>query len=323
MAPFCLLISFIGSDRAFNFPEDLAGHFADRSSQHIGGSLRIKIKDVQKILVFKIVICIAYRPGKDVKCDADSGSSLKGSSDVEFIIPFQIGISNDVTNLPAVFLPVIPCKAFRRFHDMIFQRPGTCRNIKRCIQCPNDWLLMLRIHFPELYRAGILPFAGICHIKYIPQFRLLPAHIQKSNALGATLHIAVHPIIPEIVLCTGRCFWSLLIDHQLFRKGILIKPCGCGQKRCPLFFAASDLCRSFLCHLHIISRFRHHLSFFLLSFIRLDTNPVPHILHPSSLPVSQAARPSTCAGFCLCPSAFFASSEALQSALSVCQGCKA
>ena len=39
--------------------------------------LRIKIKDVQKILVFKIVICIAHRPGKDGICDADSGSSLK------------------------------------------------------------------------------------------------------------------------------------------------------------------------------------------------------------------------------------------------------
>ena len=56
--------------------------------------------------------CIAHRPGKDGICDADSGSSLKGSSDVEFIIPFQIRICNDVTDLPAVFLPVIPCKAF-------------------------------------------------------------------------------------------------------------------------------------------------------------------------------------------------------------------
>ncbi|WP_223450798.1 hypothetical protein [Faecalibacterium prausnitzii] len=259
MAPFCLLVFFIGSDRAFNFPEDLAGHFADRSSQHIGGSLRIKIKDIQKILVFKIAICIAHRPGKDGICDADSGSSLKGSSDVEFIIPFQIGICNDVADLSAFFLPVLPCKAFRRFNDVIFQRPGTGRNIKRRIQCSNDWLLMLRIHFPELYRTGILPFSGICHIKYIPQFRLLTAHVQKSNALGAALHIAIHPVIPEIVLCTGCCFRSLLIDHQLLRKGILIKPCGCGQKRCPLLFAASDLRRCFLRHLHIISRFRHHL----------------------------------------------------------------
>ena len=270
MAPFCLLVSFIGSDRAFNFPEDLAGHFADRSSQHIGGSLRIKIKDVQKILVFKVVICIAHRPGKNGICDADSGSSLKGSSDVEFIIPFQIGIRNDVADLSAVFLPVIPCKAFRCFHNVIFQRPGTGRNIKRCIQCPYDRLLMLRIHFPELYRAGILPFSGICHIKYISQFRLLAAHVQKSNALGATLHIAVHPVIPKIVLCTGCCLWSLLIDHQLLRKGILIKPGGCGQKRCPLFFAASDLRRCFLRHLHIISRFRHHLSFsFSPLFVRI------------------------------------------------------
>ncbi|WP_243281031.1 hypothetical protein [Flavonifractor plautii] len=259
MAPFCLLFSFIGSDRAFNFPEDLAGHFADRSSQHIGGSLRIKIKDIQKILVFKIVICIAHRPGKDGICNADSGSSLKGSSDVEFIISFQIGICNDVTNLPAVFLPVIPCKAFCRFHDVIFQRPGTGRNIKCCIQCLNNRLLMLCIHFPELYRTGILPFSGICHIKYIPKSRLLTAHVQKSNALGAALHIAIHPVIPEIVLRTGRCFRSLLIDHQLLRKGILIKPCGCGQKRSPLLFAASDLRRCFLRHLHIISRFRHHL----------------------------------------------------------------
>ena len=129
MAPFCLLISFIGSDRAFNFPEDLTGHFTDRSSQHIGGSLRIKIKDIQKILVFKIVICIAHRPGKDGICDADSGSSLKGSSDVEFIIPFQIGIRNDVADLSAVFLPVIPCKTFRCFHNVIFQSPSTGRNV--------------------------------------------------------------------------------------------------------------------------------------------------------------------------------------------------
>ena len=220
--------------------------------------------------MFKIVICIAHRPGKDGICDADSGSSLKGSSDVEFIIPFQIGIRNDVADLPAVFLPVLPCKAFRCFHNVIFQRPGTGWNIKRCIQCSNDRLLMLCVHFPELYRTGILPFSGICHIKYIPKFRLLPAHIQKGNALGATLYIAVHPVIPEIVLCTGRCFWSLLIDHQLLRKWILIKPCGCGQKRCPLLFASSDLCRSFLCHLHIISRFRHHLySSFSPLFVRI------------------------------------------------------
>ena len=72
---------------------------------------------------------------------------------ITLITPFQIGICNDVADLPAVFLPVIPCKVFCRFHDMILQRPGTGKNIKRRIQCPNDWLLMLRIHFPELYRT--------------------------------------------------------------------------------------------------------------------------------------------------------------------------
>lgn len=181
---------------------------------------------------------------------------------------------------------------------------------------------MLRIHFPELYRSGILPFSGICHIKYIPQFRLLAAHVQKSNALGATLHIAVHPIIPEIVLCTGRRFWSLLIDHQLLRKRILIKPCGCGQKRCPLLFAASDLCRSFLRHLHIISRFRHHLSF-------------PPLLYSSGYKSSASYSASVISAsfasseavhlrrFLSLPVRLFASFEALRSALSVCQGCKA
>ena len=33
-------------------------------------------------------------------------------------------------------------------------RPVQLWNIKRCIQCPNNRLLMLCVHFPELYRVS-------------------------------------------------------------------------------------------------------------------------------------------------------------------------
>ena len=176
----------------------------------------------------KIVIGIPHCPAKDRICDACGSSSLKGNFDVEFIITFQIRILNDVADLLLMRLPVIFCQSLSRFHHMIFQGTGTGRNAEGLIQCLNNCFLMLYPHLPELYRTGILPFSGIRHIKDIAKPRLLTAHIQKGNSLRTTLYIAVHAVVPEIILRTSRCIRPLLKDHQLFRKRILIKPCRCG-----------------------------------------------------------------------------------------------
>ena len=140
--------------------------------------------------MLKVVIGAADRSGENSVGDAGCCGSLERYSDVEFIITFQIGIRNDVTNLLFVFLPVILRQMFRCLHDVIFQRPGSLGNAKCLVQSRNDRFFMLSFHLPELHRAGITAFSGIRNIKHIAQLRFTATHIQKSYALLDKIRIA-------------------------------------------------------------------------------------------------------------------------------------
>ena len=59
--------------------------------------------------------------------------------------------------------------------------------------------------------------------------------IQQGDALGTSAHIAVHPVVPNIIVGAGGGIRALGVDHQLVRKGILVQP-GCrGQIVRPAF----------------------------------------------------------------------------------------
>ena len=67
------------------------------------------------------------------------------------------------------------------------------------------------------------------------QTRVSAGFIQQSDGFGAPAHIAVHPIVPDIVVGAGRSIGPLGVDHQLIFKAILVQP-GCrGQVCCPAF----------------------------------------------------------------------------------------
>lgn len=112
--------------------------------------------------------------------------------------------------------------------------------------------------FPKIRAARVLAAAGIGNIEYISEFGLVAAGIHKGDAFAASPHIAAHLLIPEVVFRAGRGFRALGENHELFIVGVLIQPCGGGQKCRPLLVASRDLLRRAVCHLRIELYFTRH-----------------------------------------------------------------
>ena len=51
--------------------------------------------------------------------------------------------------------------------------------------------------------------------------------VQQGDALGTPAHIAVHPVVPNIIVGAGGGIGALGVDHELVRKRVLVQP-GCG-----------------------------------------------------------------------------------------------
>ena len=117
---------------------------------------------------------------------------------------------------------------------------------------------MLRTELPEVHGAGVLPFAGVGHVKDVSQLRFLAACVYKGNAGGAAPDKAPHLFVPEVILGAGGGVWPLGVDHDLFVVRILIKPRRCAQELRPALVAACELPLRCVCHLPVFLIFTRH-----------------------------------------------------------------
>ena len=163
-------------------------------------------------------------------------------------------------------------------------------NIEALFQRRRYHLTMLLPVFPKIRAARVLAAAGVGNIKYISEFGLVAAGIHKGDALAASPHIAAHLLIPKVVFRAGRGFRALGENHELFIVGVLIQPCGGGQKCRPLLVASRDLLRRAVCHLRIELYFTRH--------------PYPPFQNRGTGQASHIPRRSSCAALrWRCPSA--------------------
>jgi hypothetical protein len=256
-APFRDFLALIILDGDFDLPQHQLAGLADGRSKSGDGLRGIEIKDIQKILMLEVISRLHPAAGQQRIGGADNGGVPKSGSDVELIIVLQKGTVNDADNIAPVVVPVFIYKLRRHTLHLIGKSVFT-GNVEALFQRRRYHLTMLLPVFPKIRAARVLAAAGIGNIEYISEFGLVAAGIHKGDALAASPHIAAHLLIPKIVFRAGRGFRALGENHELFIVGVLIQPCGGGQKCRPLLVASRDLLRRAVCHLRIELYFTRH-----------------------------------------------------------------
>ena len=226
--------------------------------------------------MFEVAVRIIRAPAVQTVGNAGCRRPPECHSGFKSIIARQVTILNDVEDLPAVVVPVICGKPFRRRIDHGFQGLPLPAHFKCLLQDLHDGLPIFLLHLPQLHRAGVFPLPGIRYIKDIPQPWPVTSGIDQGDPFRSAPDVSSHGIVPKIIFRTGRRIRALGKDHQLFVIGVFIKP-GCSPKeRCPLLPAPCDLSCRVLRHLRVELHFICHESP-PLSFRQLLKMPVRHM----------------------------------------------
>ena len=206
----------------------------------------------------KVTIGVLRTPGQEGVDNADGRCISEGRSDVVLIIPHQIAFINDVDDLLGVFVPILSSKGSCRILNLTFQAGILGGNTESPLQCSLYAGNVLILHLPKVKRAGGLPGSGIRYIKDIANSGLIATVVNQCNALRATLHIAAHGVVPQIILGAGCCIRPLSMDHQLLMVRIFVEPSCGAQERSPALPTACDLPCCFIGHFCIVCGFRCH-----------------------------------------------------------------
>ena len=167
----------------------------------------------------KAFVGIAPAAGQQGVFSADGGGLSEGSSDVEFIVPFQIASVNDAENFPAVIQPLIHHHLLNSGMNLPFQWAG---DVVSVLQRTAGGFFILFRKLPLRKRAGTGTNTRIRNIEHIAEFRFIPGNIQQGDSFGAPADIAAHPVIPDPVIRAGGRLRALSIDHELFMIGIFV-----------------------------------------------------------------------------------------------------
>ncbi|MBQ3157889.1 MAG: hypothetical protein IJB81_13390 [Clostridia bacterium] len=106
----------------------------------------------------------------------------------------------------------------------------------------------------DLPQEGIkrsTPCAGVGYIEHIAQRKLPSVIVQQSDALGTTPYIAVHGVIPQIVLGASSGVRPLGMNQQLVAVLVFIQPGGGGQIGSPASVVTGNLPRCILRQLYV------------------------------------------------------------------------
>lgn len=203
----------------FNGAQNFLAHFADRRSQN-GHSFRgIPVENGQEILMDKAFVGIAPAAGQQGVFSADGGGLSEGSSDVEFIVPFQIAFVNDAEDLPAVIQPLIHHQLLNSGMNLFFQTPGDVISVLQRT-AGGFFILFRKLPLSEGTGSGSCPC--IRNIEHIAEFRFIPGNIQQGDSFGTPADITAHPVIPDPVIRAGGRLRALGVDHELLMIGIFV-----------------------------------------------------------------------------------------------------
>ena len=192
-------------------PQHLAAAVADRGAQHPHGCRGIEGINRREIVPVKPAVRFNAAPGQQQVGDAGGPSRLELHLDAKIIIPFQKRSVNDVEDIPAVVVPVIIHQPARQVRKLL----GKVRvaDAVSFFEHLRHRLAELIGHPPLVGVQGVSAGAGVRYVKDVSQ--ALAVIVQQGDALGAAPDIAVHAVIPDVVLSAGRGVGALCVDHEL------------------------------------------------------------------------------------------------------------
>ena len=106
MAPFRNFLALIILDGDFDLAQHLSADPAYRRTQLGGGFRGVEVEDIQKILVFKVVLRVKTASGHERIGDADGGGAAKRDAYIEIIIAIEKRIVNDGEDVALIVIPV-------------------------------------------------------------------------------------------------------------------------------------------------------------------------------------------------------------------------
>ena len=255
--PFRAVFALIISYGDFDLPQNLFVDLADRRAECRHRARGVEIKDAEKILVFKVILRLHPAAGHEGVGDADHRGVFERHLDVVIIILLQIGIRNDAENVTGMVAPV-----FRRKPGCdgleLLRQAVPAGNAVIAFQHGAHAVRVRLLQLPQVDAAGVFLAAGVGNVKDVFEPRLVAGSVNEGDARAAAPDIAPHLLVPEVILRAGGGLRALHIDHELLIVGVLIQPCGGGQKRCPRQMAAGDLPRGALRLLRVGLQFVWH-----------------------------------------------------------------
>ena len=258
LAPFRVSLTLVISDGHFDLPQNLFAGLADRRTQGGDGGRGIEVKDVGEVLRGKVALRLQAAAGQQGVGGADDGGVSEGRPDVEIIIIFQVRTVNDAKDVKLVVLPVFVHQLGGDPLQLFFHAAGGI-HVEAAFQGGGHGVVMLVPVFPKIGAAGFLPAARVGHVEYIPKPGTVAAGVDQGDPPAPAPHIAVHGVVPKLVVRAGRGLRPLGVDHQLLVIGVLIQSCGGGEKTRPRLQAAGDLLCGLVGQLRVELQFAWHI----------------------------------------------------------------
>ncbi|MBQ7299813.1 MAG: hypothetical protein IJW77_08235 [Clostridia bacterium] len=250
-APFRDFLALIIFNRNFDLPQYRFAGLADSTTQGGNRPGCVEIKDVQKILVDKILTRLQSASGHQNIGGTYHRRIAKGNTDVEIIILLKERICNDVEYVALVIVPVF-IHQLCRDNLQLFGKSLFTGDLKATFQCRCYNRFMFLSVFPKKRAARVLAATGVGYIEYIFQFWTVAVRVDQCDTLGAAPDISVQRLaVPEVIRSAGGRIRTLGEDHKLLMVGVLIQPCGGIQKSRPLPIGAGDLSCRVVCHLRV------------------------------------------------------------------------
>ena len=171
--------------------------------------------------MLEVALRLQAAAGHERVGDADGSRLPELHSDVDSIIPFQETSVNDTGQLFFVVLPVVSCQYGGDLLQLV-GKTALAGDAKAFFQSGGYGLLMLRAVLPQPGAAGVLPFAGVRHVKDIAHPVFSGTGVNEGNAFGPPHHIPAHLLVPEVVVGAGGGVRTLGINQQLLAKRVFI-----------------------------------------------------------------------------------------------------
>ena len=221
MAPFRQLFAFVFFDGDFDTAENFFADLADGAAQGEYGLGRIEVKDRHELLRVKVGILYQPAPGQQGVGGADGGCVEECHAFVIVMIPLQIRSVNDAEDVLLMGKEIF-CDFDGGNLLQLLCDTAIIGNGKLFLQSGGNCLRMLRAVIPEIGAAGALGAAGICHIEHILEFGIVSRIVNEGDALCSPANVTPHPLVPQFVVCAGRGFGTLSVDHELLVVRVLV-----------------------------------------------------------------------------------------------------